>query len=107
MGSAEASSGEVRIWFALLKVVRSLARRMARWMVGEAPSVSAKFFNVLPKVFQIRIFERVEFEFRAELRATAFVSQRLGGEWRALGETEEVPRILRQLKAIRLAGFVW
>jgi transposase len=31
-----------------------------------------------------------------------WISARLGGEWRARGETEEVPRILRQLQTIRL-----
>ncbi len=31
-----------------------------------------------------------------------WLSARLGGEWRARGETEEVPRILRQLQTIRL-----
>ena len=31
-----------------------------------------------------------------------WISARLGGEWRAKGETEEVPRILRQLQTIRL-----
>ena len=31
-----------------------------------------------------------------------WLSARLGGEWRAKGETEEVPRILRQLQTIRL-----
>jgi hypothetical protein len=28
----------------------------------------------------------------------------LGGEWRAKGETEEVPRILRHLQTIRLGA---
>ena len=31
-----------------------------------------------------------------------WLSARLGGEWRARGETEEVPRVLRQLQTIRL-----
>ena len=31
-----------------------------------------------------------------------WISARLGGEWRAKGETQEVPRILRQLQSIRL-----
>lgn len=31
-----------------------------------------------------------------------WISARLGGEWRTKGETEEVPRILRQLQTIRL-----
>jgi len=31
-----------------------------------------------------------------------WLSARLGGEWRARGETEEVPRILRHLQTIRL-----
>ena len=31
-----------------------------------------------------------------------WLSARLGGEWRTRGETEEVPRILRQLQTIRL-----
>jgi len=31
-----------------------------------------------------------------------WLSARLGGEWRARGETEEVPRTLRQLQTIRL-----
>jgi len=31
-----------------------------------------------------------------------WLSARLGGEWRAKGETEEVPRVLRQLQTIRL-----
>lgn len=31
-----------------------------------------------------------------------WISARLGGEWRAKGETQEVPRILRQLQTIRL-----
>jgi hypothetical protein len=31
-----------------------------------------------------------------------WLSARLGGEWRARGETEEVPHILRQLQTIRL-----
>jgi transposase len=31
-----------------------------------------------------------------------WISARLGGEWRAKGESEEVPRILRQLQTIRL-----
>ena len=31
-----------------------------------------------------------------------WLSARLGGEWRALGETEEVPRVLRHLQTIRL-----
>ena len=31
-----------------------------------------------------------------------WISARLGGEWRAKGETEEVPRVLRQLQVIRL-----
>jgi transposase len=31
-----------------------------------------------------------------------WISARLGGEWRAKGETGEVPRILRQLQTIRL-----
>jgi len=31
-----------------------------------------------------------------------WISARLGGEWRAKGETEEAPRILRQLQTIRL-----
>jgi transposase len=31
-----------------------------------------------------------------------WLSARLGGEWRARGETGEVPRILRQLQTIRL-----
>jgi transposase len=31
-----------------------------------------------------------------------WLSARLGGEWRAQGETEEVPRILRHLQTIRL-----
>jgi transposase len=31
-----------------------------------------------------------------------WMSSRLGGEWRAKGETEEVPRVLRQLQTIRL-----
>lgn len=30
------------------------------------------------------------------------MSARLGGEWRAKGETEEVPRVLRHLQTIRL-----
>ena len=34
-----------------------------------------------------------------------WLSARLGGEWRAKGETEEVPRILRHLQTIRL-GFL-
>jgi hypothetical protein len=34
-----------------------------------------------------------------------WLSARLGGEWRAQGETEEVPRILRHLQTIRL-GFL-
>ena len=34
-----------------------------------------------------------------------WLSARLGGEWRAQGETEEVPRVLRHLQTIRL-GFV-
>jgi transposase len=33
-----------------------------------------------------------------------WISARLGGEWRAKGETEEVPRILRQLQTIRLGS---
>jgi len=33
-----------------------------------------------------------------------WLSARLGGEWRAKGETEEVPRILRHLQTIRLGG---
>jgi len=32
-----------------------------------------------------------------------WMSARLGGEWRAKGETEEVPRVLRHLQTIRLA----
>ena len=31
-----------------------------------------------------------------------WLSARLGGEWRAQGETEEVPRVLRHLQTIRL-----
>ena len=31
-----------------------------------------------------------------------WLSARLGGEWRAKGETEEVPRVLRHLQTIRL-----
>ena len=31
-----------------------------------------------------------------------WLSARLGREWRARGETEEVPRVLRQLQTIRL-----
>ena len=31
-----------------------------------------------------------------------WISARLGGEWRAKGETQEVPRILRQLQSIRV-----
>lgn len=31
-----------------------------------------------------------------------WISARLGGEWRAKGETEEAPRILRQLQTLRL-----
>jgi transposase len=31
-----------------------------------------------------------------------WLSARLGGEWRAKGETQEVPRVLRQLQTIRL-----
>ena len=31
-----------------------------------------------------------------------WLSARLGGEWRARGETQEVPRLLRQLQTIRL-----
>jgi hypothetical protein len=31
-----------------------------------------------------------------------WLSARLGGEWRARGETEEVPRILRHLQTIRV-----
>lgn len=31
-----------------------------------------------------------------------WMSARLGGEWRAKGETEEVPRVLRHLQTIRL-----
>jgi transposase len=31
-----------------------------------------------------------------------WLSARLGGEWRARGETQEVPRVLRQLQTIRL-----
>lgn len=31
-----------------------------------------------------------------------WMSARLGGEWRAKGETQEVPRVLRQLQTIRL-----
>jgi transposase len=31
-----------------------------------------------------------------------WISARLGGEWRAKGETEEVPRVLRHLQTIRL-----
>lgn len=34
-----------------------------------------------------------------------WLSARLGGEWRAKGETEEVPRVLRHLQTIRL-GFL-
>jgi transposase len=33
-----------------------------------------------------------------------WLSARLGGEWRAKGETEEVPRILRHLQTIRLGS---
>ena len=33
-----------------------------------------------------------------------WLSARLGGEWRAKGETEEVPRILRHLQPIRLGS---
>lgn len=33
-----------------------------------------------------------------------WLSARLGGEWRARGETEEVPRILRHLQTIRLGS---
>ena len=35
-----------------------------------------------------------------------WLSARLGGEWRARGETEEVPRVLRKLQTIRL-GTLW
>jgi transposase len=31
-----------------------------------------------------------------------WISARLGGEWRAKGETEEVPRVLRQLQTLRV-----
>ena len=31
-----------------------------------------------------------------------WLSARLGAEWRARGETEEVPRVLRHLQTIRL-----
>jgi transposase len=31
-----------------------------------------------------------------------WLSARLGGEWRARGETEEVPRVLRHLQTIRV-----
>ena len=31
-----------------------------------------------------------------------WLSARLGGQWRARGETEEVPRVLRHLQTIRL-----
>jgi hypothetical protein len=31
-----------------------------------------------------------------------WLSARLGGEWRAKGETEEVPRVLRHLQTIRV-----
>jgi hypothetical protein len=31
-----------------------------------------------------------------------WLSARLGGEWRAKGETQEVPRVLRHLQTIRL-----
>jgi len=31
-----------------------------------------------------------------------WISARLGGEWRAKGESQEVPRILRHLQTIRL-----
>ena len=34
-----------------------------------------------------------------------WLSARLGGEWRAKGETEEVPRVLRHLQTIRLGRF--
>src|ERR1019366_6601241 len=33
-----------------------------------------------------------------------WLSARLGGEWRAKGETEEVPRLLRHLQTIRLGS---
>lgn len=33
-----------------------------------------------------------------------WLSARLGGEWRAKGETEEVPRVLRHLQTIRIGG---
>ena len=33
-----------------------------------------------------------------------WLSARLGGEWRAKGESEEVPRILRHLQTIRLGS---
>jgi transposase len=33
-----------------------------------------------------------------------WLSARLGGEWRAKGETEEVPRVLRHLQTIRLGS---
>ena len=33
-----------------------------------------------------------------------WLSARLGGEWRARGETEEVPRVLRRLQTIRLGA---
>ena len=33
-----------------------------------------------------------------------WLSARLGGEWRAWGETEEVPRVLRRLQTIRLGA---
>ena len=37
-----------------------------------------------------------------EVRLAYWLSARLGGEWRAKGETEEVPRVLRHLQTIRL-----